>query len=137
MSFVAEFKEFAMKGNVMDLAVGVIIGGAFGKIVTLLIDNIIMPPLGLAVGGVDFGKLAVTLKAAQGDAPAVLWSYGAFIQSVFDFTLLALCIFFMVKAMNSLRRKQEEDPIPAPEETPADILLLTEIRDLLANKQAS
>lgn len=137
MGFVKEFKEFALKGNVVDLAVGVIIGGAFGKIVTSLIDNVIMPPIGLAMGGVDFNKLAVTLKAAQGETPAVLWKYGAFIQTVVDFTLLALCVFLMVKAMNSMQRKAEEAP-PEPETTPADIALLTEIRDLLAaNKTAN
>ena len=131
MGFIKEFKEFALKGNVVDLAVGVIIGAAFGKIVTSLIDNVIMPPIGLAMGGVDFNKLAVTLKAAQGEAPAVLWKYGAFVQTVVDFTLLALCVFVMVKVMNSLQRKAEEAP-PEPEATPADIALLTEIRDLLA-----
>lgn len=130
MSFFSEFKEFALKGNVVDLAVGVIIGGAFGKIVTSLIDNVIMPPIGLVSGGVDFSDLAVTLKAASGETPAVLWKYGAFIQTVVDFVVLAMCIFVMVKTMNQLKRKAEEQP-PAPAATPADILLLTEIRDLL------
>lgn len=130
MGFVAEFKEFALKGNVVDLAVGVIIGGAFGKIVTSLIDNVIMPPLGLMTSGVDFNHLAVTLKEAQGDAPAVLWKYGAFVQSVADFLVLAFCIFLMIKVMNTWKRSAEEQP-PAPEATPADIALLTEIRDLL------
>lgn len=130
MGFIAEFKEFALKGNVVDLAVGVIIGGAFGKIVTSLIDNVIMPPIGMITGGVDFSNLAVTLKAAQGETPAVLWKYGAFIQTVFDFVTLALCVFLMVKGMNHWKRKAEEAP-PAPEATPADIVLLTEIRDLL------
>jgi large conductance mechanosensitive channel len=134
MSFVAEFKEFALKGNVVDLAVGVIIGGAFGKIVTSLIENVIMPPIGLVTGGVDFSQLAVTLKAAQGDTPAVLWKYGAFVQTVFDFVLLALCIFAMVKIMNQWKRKAEEVP-PAPEATPADIVLLSEIRDLLKGER--
>lgn len=130
MGFVAEFKEFALKGNVVDLAVGVIIGGAFGKIVTSLIDNVIMPPLGLVTSGVDFNHLAVTLKEAQGDTPAVLWKYGAFVQSVADFLVLAFCIFLMIKVMNTWKRSAEEQP-PAPEATPADIALLTEIRDLL------
>lgn len=130
MGFVAEFKEFALKGNVVDLAVGVIIGGAFGKIVTSLIDNVIMPPIGMVTGGVNFSNLAVTLKDAQGETPAVLWKYGAFIQTVFDFFLLALCVFMMVKTMNQMKRKAEEQP-PAPEATPPDIVLLTEIRDLL------
>lgn len=132
MSFVSEFKEFAVKGNAIDLAVGVIIGGAFGSIVTSLIDNVIMPPIGLVLGGVDFSDLAVTLKAAEGEAEAVLWKYGAFIQSLVDFFVLALCVFMMVKIMNSWNRKDEEEPAPeeAPETTP-DVELLTEIRDLL------
>ena len=130
MGFVAEFKEFALKGNVVDLAVGVIIGGAFGKIVTSLIDNVIMPPLGLVTSGVDFNHLAVTLKEGQGNTPAVLWKYGAFVQSVADFLVLAFCIFLMIKVMNTWKRSAEEQP-PAPEATPADIALLTEIRYLL------
>ncbi len=134
MGFITEFKEFALKGNVVDLAVGVIIGGAFGKIVTSLIENVIMPPVGLVTGGVDFSQLAVTLKAAQGETPAVLWRYGAFVQTVFDFVLLALCIFAMVKVMNQWKRKAEEAP-PAPEATPADIVLLSEIRDLLKGEK--
>lgn len=130
MSFMSEFKEFAVKGNVMDMAVGVIIGGAFGKIVSSFIDNVIMPPLGLAVGGVDFSNLGVVLKDAQGEAPAVIWKYGAFVQSVVDFTILAFCIFLMVKAVNSW--KKEEPPAPeAPPEPADDVKLLTEIRDLL------
>lgn len=133
MSFFSEFKEFALKGNVVDLAVGVIIGGAFGKIVTSLIENVIMPPIGLVTGGVDFSNLAVTLKAAQGDQAAVLWKYGAFVQTVVDFTVLAMCIFVMVKTMNQMKRKAEEQP-PAPEAVPADTLLLTEIRDLLKSQ---
>lgn len=133
MGFIAEFKEFALKGNVVDLAVGVIIGGAFGNIVTSLIENVIMPPVGLVMGGVDFSQLAVTLKAAEGDAPAVLWKYGAFVQTVVDFIVLAFCIFAIVKVMNSWKRTAEEGP-PEPEETPVDVQLLTEIRDLLKEK---
>jgi large conductance mechanosensitive channel len=130
MGFVAEFKEFALKGSVVDLAVGVIIGGAFGKIVTSLIDNVIMPPVGMLSSGANFDQLAITLKEAQGETPAVLWKYGAFIQTVADFLVLAFCIFLMVKVMNKWKRTAEEEP-PAPEATPADIALLTEIRDLL------
>jgi large conductance mechanosensitive channel len=130
MSFISEFKEFAVKGNVMDMAVGVIIGGAFGKIVSSFIDNVIMPPLGLAVGGMDFSNLGVVLKEAQGETPAVIWKYGAFLQSVFDFVILAFCIFMMVKAIN--RWKKEEPPAPeAPPEPAEDVKLLAEIRDLL------
>ena len=144
MGFLKEFKEFAVKGNVMDMAVGVIIGGAFGKIVTSLVNDVIMPPIGLIVGGVDFSDMKLTLKDAVLDAagavvtPAVSWSYGAFIQQVVDFTILAFCVFLMVKVMNSLNKKKEEPkpaPAPAPEPEPtAEEKLLTEIRDLLKNK---
>ena len=131
MSFVSEFKEFAVKGNVMDMAVGVIIGGAFGKIVTSFIGDVLMPPLGLVTGGVSFSDMAITLKEAQGEAPAVLLKYGAFIQTAFDFTILALCVFMMVKAINNW--KKEEPPAPDPEPG-AEETLLTEIRDLLSKK---
>lgn len=135
MSFMQEFKEFALKGNVMDMAVGVIVGGAFGSIVTSLIDNVIMPPLGLVMGGVDFKDLAITLKEQQGDAAAVVLKYGAFIQNVVDFLVLAFIIFLMVKGMNKLSRQaKKEEPAPEPEAPAADIALLTEIRDLLKNK---
>ena len=144
MGFLKEFKEFAVKGNVMDMAVGVIIGGAFGKIVTSLVNDVIMPPIGLVVGGVDFTDMKLTLKQQVLDAagevltPAVTWNYGAFIQQVVDFTILAFCVFLMVKVMNSLNKKKEEPapaPAPAPEPEPtAEEKLLTEIRDLLKNK---
>lgn len=130
MGFLAEFKEFAVKGNVMDMAVGVIIGGAFGKIVTSFIDDVIMPPVGLVLGGMDFSKLAITLKAAQGEAPAVMLKWGAFVQTVLDFTILAFCIFMMVKAVNSWRKEEPAEP-PAPPEPSAEEKLLGEIRDLL------
>lgn len=136
MSFISEFKEFALKGNVIDMAVGVIIGGAFGNIVTSLIDNVIMPPVGMMTAGVDFSEAALTLREAQGEAPAVLLKYGAFIQTLLDFVILAACIFAMVKAMNSWKRKAEEAP-PEPEATPADVALLTEIRDLLKAERPS
>ena len=144
MGFLKEFKEFAVKGNVMDMAVGVIIGGAFGKIVTSLVNDVIMPPIGLVVGGVDFTDMKLTLKQQVLDAagevlsPAVTWNYGAFIQQVVDFTILAFCVFLMVKVMNTINKKKEEPkpaPAPAPEPEPtAEEKLLTEIRDLLKNK---
>lgn len=120
--FMAEFKEFINKGNVMDMAVGVIIAGAFGKIVTALVDNILMPIVGMLLGGVNFSKLAVTV----GDASIV---YGAFIQAIIDFLIISFVIFVLVKNINKL--KKEEPAEEEPEETPADIALLTEIRDLL------
>jgi large conductance mechanosensitive channel len=130
---IKEFKEFVMRGNVMDMAVGIIIGGAFGKIVASLVNDVLMPPIGLLVGGMDFSKLAVTLKAAQGEAPAVLLKYGMFIQQVVDFLIVALVIFMVVKAMNAMRRKQQEAPA-APPAPPRQEILLEEIRDLLAKK---
>jgi large conductance mechanosensitive channel len=129
MSFIKEFREFAMRGNVVDLAVGVIIGAAFGKIVSSLVADIIMPPLGLLIGGVDFKQFAITLRAAQGDVPAVVMHYGVFIQNIFDFVLVAFAIFMAIKLMNQLNRKKEE---PAAVVEPSkEEMLLTEIRDLL------
>lgn len=133
MSFLSEFKEFAMKGNVVDLAVGVIIGGAFGKIVSSFVGDVVMPLLGLLVGGVNFTDLAITLKAAEGDIPAVVLKYGAFLQTVFDFVIIALAIFIAIKAMNKLKRKQDDAPA-APPAPSAQEVLLTEIRDLLKTK---
>jgi len=130
MSMIKEFKEFAVRGNVIDLAVGVVIGAAFGKIVSSLVGDVVMPLLGLAIGGVDFSDMAVTLKAAQGDQPAVLLSYGKFIQTMFDFTIVAFAIFMLVKGVNRLKRKQEQAPA-APPAPSAEEKLLTEIRDLL------
>ncbi len=130
MSFMSEFKEFAVKGNVVDMAVGIIIGAAFGKIVASFVNDIIMPPLGMAIGGVNFSDLAVTLKEATGDAEAVLMKYGAFIQTLIDFIIIALAIFVAIKAMNSMKKKQEEEP-EKPAEPSEDILLLREIRDSL------
>jgi large conductance mechanosensitive channel len=145
MGFLKEFKEFAVKGNVMDMAVGVIIGGAFGKIVTSVVNDIIMPPIGLLIGGVDFTDLKLTLKKAVVEAgteiaPAVTWNYGAFIQQVVDFTILAFCVFMMVKIMNQLIKKREEAPAPAPAPAPepepsAEEKLLMEIRDLLKEQK--
>jgi large conductance mechanosensitive channel len=127
-SFVQEFKEFAMKGNVMDMAVGVIIGGAFGKIVSSLVDNVLMPLIGVITGGLDFTALAIKV----GDAEV---KYGIFVQNVIDFIIIAFCIFLMIKGMNSLRTKKEEPAAPAPEPEPsAEEKLLSEIRDLLKQK---
>lgn len=145
MGFLKEFKEFAVKGNVMDMAVGVIIGGAFGKIVTSVVNDIIMPPVGLLVGGVDFSDMKLTLKQAVLDAtgavvtPAVTWNYGAFVQQVVDFTILAFCVFLMVKLMNRLTKKPAPAPAPAPAPEPPkpsnEEVLLAEIRDLLKEKK--
>jgi large conductance mechanosensitive channel len=132
MGMTSEFKQFAMRGNVIDLAVGVVIGGAFGKIVSALVDKVIMPPIGLLVGGVDFSKLAITLKAATVDAagkevPAVVLAYGEFINAIIQFAIVAFAIFMVVKMINKLHKQPEA----APAATPEDILLLREIRDSL------
>ena len=133
MSFIQDFKAFALKGNVVDMAVGVIIGGAFGKIVTSIVNNIIMPPIGVLTGGVEFTDLKLVIKEAEGEAEAVTLNYGQFIQDVVDFLIIAFCIFLMVKGIAALNRKKEEEaaaPAPAPEPS-AEEKLLTEIRDLL------
>ncbi|MCM1151855.1 MAG: large-conductance mechanosensitive channel protein MscL [Alistipes sp.] len=160
MAFFKEFKEFALKGNVMDMAVGVIIGGAFGKIVASLVDDILMPPIGALLGNTDFSRLRVdisrvrdvTSSAVQNvgglvkggsevivppPAEPIYWNYGAFIQQCVDFTILALCVFLIVKLMNRLIRKREAAPAaPAPEPAPSkEELLLTEIRDLLRERK--
>ena len=129
-SFLADFKKFAMRGNVIDMAVGVIIGGAFGKIVSSVVADIIMPPLGLLIGGIDFKQFAVTLREAQGDIPAVVMHYGVFIQNVFDFLIVAFAIFMAIKLINKLNRKKEEPAAATPAPTKEEVLL-TEIRDLL------
>ncbi|MDH3219584.1 MAG: large-conductance mechanosensitive channel protein MscL [Gammaproteobacteria bacterium] len=126
-----EFKDFAMRGNVVDMAVGIVIGGAFGKIVSSFVADVLMPPIGLLLGGVDFRDLAIMLKEGVGDTAAVMINYGSFIQTVVDFVIIAFAIFLVVKAMNSLKKK-EEAPAPAPEPAPsAEEVLLGEIRDLL------
>ena len=164
MGVLQEFKAFALKGNVMDMAVGVIIGGAFGKIVTSLVNDIIMPPIGVLMGGVDFKDLALVIKHAEAEVlneagevvtaavPEVLWKYGAFIQQVIDFLIIAVSVFVMIKVFNkltSIRLKKEEEeaevaaeptpepePAPAPEPEPSkEELLLTEIRDLLKERK--
>jgi len=127
MGFIKEFKEFAVKGNVMDMAVGVIIGGAFGKIVSSLVDDILMPIIGTLTGGVNFADLAITVGEAN-------IKYGTFIQNVIDFLIIAFCIFCMIKGMNKLNKKKEEPEAPAAPAGPTQEELLAEIRDLLKKK---
>lgn len=139
MKIFQEFKEFAMRGSVIDLAVGVIIGGAFGKIVSSLVDNVLMPPIGLLIGGVDFSHLQIVLKSAVIDnkgvtvTPEVAISYGNFLQSTLDFILIALSIFLLVKVLNTVHKKKVAAPV-APAPPSEDIVLLTQIRDLLKEK---
>ncbi|MEJ5089601.1 large-conductance mechanosensitive channel protein MscL [Sphingobacterium faecium] len=135
MGFLKEFKEFAMRGSVVDLAVGVVIGGAFGKIVTSLVDDIIMPPIGYLTGGVDFSQIKYVLKAADEVAkkPEVSINLGNFINVVIQFLIVAFCIFLVIKALNSMKRKEEKAPEVAPAPQREEVLL-TEIRDLLKNK---
>jgi large conductance mechanosensitive channel len=130
MSMLQEFKTFAVKGNVADMAVGIIIGGAFGKIVSSFVADVIMPPIGLLIGGVDFSNLVVTLKDATATTAAVTLNYGKFIQTVIDFIIIAFAIFIAVKAMNTLKKKEEAAPA-APPPPSAEQQLLSEIRDLL------
>jgi large conductance mechanosensitive channel len=134
MSMLQEFKEFAMKGNVVDLAVGVIIGGAFGKIVSSLVADIIMPPIGILMGGVDFTKLGVVLKDAVDEkTPAVMLNYGTFVQTIVDFTIVAFAIFMAIKLMNKMKKAEPAAPEAPPAPTKEE-LLLTEIRDILKSK---
>lgn len=128
MSMMKEFKEFAVKGNMIDMAVGIIIGGAFGKIVSSLVNDVIMPPIGVILGGVDFTSLTVTLKEAVGETAAVTLNYGSFLQNAVDFLIIAFAIFLLVKVVNSLKRKEEA---AAPAAPPKQEVLLEEIRDLL------
>lgn len=130
MSLIQEFKKFAMRGNVIDMAVGIIIGAAFGKIVSSFVGDIIMPPLGILIGGVDFSDLSITLKDAIGNTPAVVLAYGKFIQTIIDFLIIAFAIFMGINAMNKLMSKQEEEKAAEPAK-PTQEELLTEIRDLL------
>lgn len=152
-TFLQDFKAFAMKGNVIDMAVGVIIGGAFGKIVTSVVNDLIMPTVGMLVGGVNFSDLKLTMKEGvpeklneageviEAAVPAVTLNYGNFLQQTFDFLIIAFCIFLMVKGiakLNNMKKKEEEAPAPEPTPAPepsAEEKLLTEIRDLLKNKQ--
>jgi large conductance mechanosensitive channel len=133
MSIIKEFKEFAMRGNVIDLAIGVIIGGAFGKIVSSLVGDVLMPPIGVLLGGVDFSDLSITIKEASEGVEAVVIKYGAFIQTVIDFLIIAFVIFLVVKAMNAAKKKEEAAPAapPAPPAPSNEEKLLAEIRDLL------
>ncbi len=132
MGFAAEFKEFAMKGNVVDLAVGVIVGGAFGKIVSSLVGDVVMPPLGKAIGGVDFTDLGTSLGTGPDGTTEVVLRWGAFLQTVFDFLVIALVLFMAIKALNRLKRPDPAAPPPAP---PPQEVLLAEIRDLLKKQQ--
>jgi large conductance mechanosensitive channel len=133
MSMMSEFKDFAMRGNVIDMAVGIVIGGAFGKIVSSFVADVLMPPIGMMLGNVDFSDLAVTLQAATDEGTAVMLRYGIFLQTVIDFLIIAFAIFLVVKAMNTLKKKEEAapaaPPAPSKEET-----LLTEIRDALRSR---
>lgn len=131
MGFMKEFKTFAMKGNVIDMAVGIIIGAAFGKIVSSFVGNVVMPPLGLLIGGVDFSNLEIVLKEASGEIPAVTIGYGLFIQTIVDFLIIAFAIFLSVKTMNTLKKKEAAAPPPAPSK---EEILLGEIRDILKSK---
>lgn len=126
MGMISEFKEFAMTGNMMDMATGIIIGGAVGKMVSSLVNDVIMPPIGLLLGGVNFSDLGYTLKEAVGDAPAVMLNYGSFIQSLIDFIIIAFVIFMIIKMMNKARK-----PVEEPAAGPTQEELLTEIRDAL------
>jgi large conductance mechanosensitive channel len=130
MSMMSEFREFAMRGNVVDMAVGIVIGAAFGKIVSSFVDDVLMPPLGLAIGGVEFSELSMTLKQAVGEAEAVTLNYGAFLQTVVDFVIIAFAIFMVIKAMNSMKKKEEAKP-DEPAKPSEEVVLLTEIRDML------
>ncbi|MCO6430616.1 MAG: large-conductance mechanosensitive channel protein MscL [Deltaproteobacteria bacterium] len=130
MSFFKEFKEFAVRGNVVDLAVGIIIGAAFGKVVSSLVSDIIMPPIGLLVGGMDFSSLSFTLKEALADQPAVTVNYGMFLQVMVDFVIVAFAVFMLVKAINTLKRREAAAPPPPAPPTKEEVLL-AEIRDIL------
>jgi len=130
MGMMKEFKEFAVKGNVVDMAVGIIIGAAFGKIITSLVADVIMPPIGVAMGGVDFSNLSIIVQQAIDKKPAVVISYGKFLQTIIDFVIIAFAIFMAVKGMNSLKKKEAEAPA-APASPPNQEVLLAEIRDLL------
>ena len=133
MGMMKEFKEFAMKGNVVDMAVGIVIGAAFGKIVSSFVKDVLMPPIGMLMGGVNFSDLSFVLKEAVGKSSAVVVKYGIFIQTVIDFVIVAFAIFMLIKGINAMKRKEEEAPA-APPEPPKEEILLTEIRDILKEK---
>lgn len=138
MSTMKEFKDFAVKGNVVDMAVGIVIGVAFGNIITVFVSGVIMPPIGVLLGGVDFSNLAIIVKEAVGETPAVLISYGLFIQTLIDFTIIAFVIFMVVKGINKLKGAEDgggEEEMPEEPTAPSpEAVLLTEIRDLLKSK---
>jgi large conductance mechanosensitive channel len=131
MGMMKEFKDFAMKGNVVDMAVGIIIGGAFGRIVSSLVSDVIMPPIGMLLGGVDFSDLGYVLKEAEGEMAAVTISYGVFLKTLIDFVIIAFAIFMVIKGLNRMKRKEEAAPPPAPPEPSSTDKLLMEIRDSL------
>ena len=133
MGMMKEFKQFAMRGNVMDMAIGIIIGAAFGKIVSSLVGDVIMPPIGLLLGGADFSNLSITLVNATENSEAVLLKYGVFINTIIDFLIIAFAIFIVVKAINSMKKKEEEKPVAPPAPTKEEVLL-TEIRDELRKR---
>ena len=131
MGIIDEFKEFAIKGNMVDMAVGIIMGGAFGTIVKSLVDDVIMPPIGLLMGGVDFSNMKIVLQAAEGDAEAVAINYGLFFNSMIAFLIVAWVIFMLIKGMNAMKKKAEEEEAAAPPEPTKSEALLEEIRDAL------
>ncbi|HEY8944529.1 MAG TPA: large-conductance mechanosensitive channel protein MscL [Polyangiaceae bacterium] len=135
MSLIKEFREFAVKGNVVDMAVGVIIGAAFGKIVSSLVGDVIMPPLGLLIGGIDFSHFQMVLREGVDKTPPVTLKYGVFLQAIFDFLIIAMAVFGLIKVVNRLRRQQDAKPAPPPE-PPKQELLLAEIRDLLKDRRS-
>ncbi|MBU2649374.1 MAG: large-conductance mechanosensitive channel protein MscL [Bacteroidetes bacterium] len=130
MSFMKEFKAFAMRGNVIDMAVGIVIGAAFGKIVSSFVGDVLMPPIGLLVGNIDFSEIAIVLRQANGDIPSVSMNLGVFINTLIDFIIVAFAIFLVIKGMNKMQKKEEAKPAPPPAPSKEEVLL-TEIRDLL------
>lgn len=130
MSMMKEFKDFAMRGNVVDMAIGIVLGAAFGKIVSTFVSSVLMPPIGLLLGGQDFSQYMIVLKEATAEAEAVAISYGTFLNTVIDFVIIAFAIFLVVKGMNKMKKKEEEKPAPPPAPTKEEVLL-TEIRDAL------
>jgi large conductance mechanosensitive channel len=133
MGMAQEFKAFAMRGNVVDMAVGIVIGGAFGKIVSSFVNDVLMPPIGMLLGGIDFSSFALTLKEKVGDADAVTLNYGAFVNTVIDFVIVAFAIFMVIKVMNAAKKKEEEAPAAPPAPSKQEVLL-TEIRDALRSR---
>jgi large conductance mechanosensitive channel len=133
MGMVQDFRDFAMRGNVVDMAVGIVVGGAFGKITTSFVNDVLMPPIGLLLGGVDFSGLALTLKQATGEAEAVTLNWGAFVNTVVDFVIIAFAIFLVIKVMNAARKKEEQAPAAPPAPSKEEVLL-TEIRDALRSR---